>query len=497
MIHKPNFLYTLAFLLVFSTLFFNCKKENSSITKQPVVIKDTSIVNRFIYKGLQEYYLWTALVPKLAPTKYTNADSLNLFLNGYSDPQKIFKDLLYQPTTVDKWSFLVSDSLTITNWIQGISETMGYDFMLGRIGTSDNLFGFVRYVYKGSPAEKAGMKRGDLFMKINDTQITVANYQTLLFSTITYKLSFASVAVTSTGYSIATNGKSVNMTAITMQENPILLDTVLNVNNLKVGYLVYNGFNADYDIQLNDVFKKFKDAAIDKLVLDLRYNGGGSVQTAKYLASMIYGTATTNVFFKSQYNQSWQTYILSTEGAAALSENFTDKIAQTSTTPATPINTLNMTSLYVITSGHTASASELLINGLKPYMQVFSVGTKTVGKYVASITITDRYVTGNRNNKYAMQPIIVKMANANGVTDFIDGLAPDFVIEEDMVNLLPFGSVNETLLKPVLNKIQGLPLAAFSLKSEKIGLKNFYDAQSERPFSQNMYINKPRSTPIN
>ncbi len=494
---KRNLFLSLTILTIFNSLFLNCKKESIPAIKPPLVIKDTSIVNRFIYNGLQEYYLWTALVPNLAQSKYTNADSMNVFLNGYSDPQKIFKELLYKPTTVDKWSFLVSDSLTITNWIQGISETMGYDFMLERIGATNNLFGFVRYVYKGSPAEKAGMKRGDLFMKVNDTQITVANYETLLFSTISYKLSFASVTTTSTGYAIATNGKSVNMTAITMQENPILLDTVLNVNNLKVGYLVYNGFNADYNIQLNDVFKKFKDAAIDRLVLDLRYNGGGSVQTAKYLASMIYGTATSNVFFKSQYNQSWQTYITSTEGAGALSENFTDKIAKTSKTPETPINTINLTSLYVITSRHTASASELLINGLKPYIQVFSVGTKTVGKYVASITITDRYVNGNRNNKFAMQPIIVKMANANGVSDFIDGLAPDFFIEEDIVDLLPFGDLNETLLKPVLNKIQGLPLAAITLKSEKMGLKKVYDSQSDRPFSQNMYINPPRRTTTN
>jgi len=285
------------------------------------------------------------------------------------------------------------------------------------------------------------------------------------------------------------------MTAIQMQENPIQLDTVLNVGSFKVGYLVYNGFNADFDLQLNDVFKKFKDDGIDRLVLDLRYNGGGSVQTAKYLASMIYGTATTKVFLKSQYNTGLQEYIVSTEGAASLIENFTDKILKTTTTTAdTPINTVNMTKLYVITSDNTASASELLINGLKPYLQVYNVGINTAGKYVGSFTIKDWDDKGvvNPNNNWAMQPIVVKIANSEGVTDYVNGLVPDFSAEEDIGNLMPFGDQNETLLKVVLNNIKGLPQSAIALKSQKLGLQRVFDSQDIRPFSKQMYINQFR-----
>ena len=486
---RYNILLSLVILLVFSTIFINCKKNNAITPTPPVkvVIKDTSIVNRFIYTGLKDYYLWSDQVSTLTNQKYTNADSLNVLLNSYNDPQKFFISLLYQYNVVDKWSFLVNDSATITNWIQGISQTMGYDLMLARIGTAGDLFAFVRYVYKGGPAEKAGIKRGDIFMKVNDTQLNITNYQTLLFTNLTYKISLATI----TANVISLTGKTVTMTAITMQENPILMDTVLNVNNLKIGYLVYNGFNSDFDLQLNDVFKKFKDAAIDKLILDLRYNGGGSVQTAKYLASMIYQPLTTSVFLKSQYNNLLQQYITSFNGASSLVENFTYRILKTSNTPETPINSLYMTSLYVITSDNTASASELVINGLKPYMQVFSVGTNTAGKYVASWTIKDWDSNGvvNPKNPYVMQPEVVKLANANGVTDFISGLAPDFVAKEDIANLLPFGDPNETLLKPVLNKIQGLPLASFSLKSEKMGLKKITDSQAERPFGKDMHIN--------
>ena len=479
------------FIIVLSVMLINCKKEKITSTQSSVNTSEASEVNKFVYNGMKDYYLWTGQVPNLSAAKFSNKDTLNGFLNTYTDPNKLFNDLLYQYKTVDKWSFIVDNGKTIDDWIQGISETMGYDFMLARFGTGDNVFGFVRYVYKGSPAEKAGMKRGDLFMKVDDQQLTVSNYSTLLFNKLTYKLTFASIALNI----ISLNGKTATMTAVNMQENPIQLDTVFTVNNLKVGYLVYNGFTSDFDIQLNNVFKKFKDAAISRLVVDLRYNGGGSVQSAKYLASMIYGTVTSKVFLKSQYNAGLQAYYTTTYGANWFNENFVDKITKTATvTTDTPINTVNMTKVYVITSDNTASASELLINGLKPYLTIFNVGINTAGKYVGSYTLKD-YIdnngTVNPNNKWAMQPIVVKIANANGVTDYVGGLMPDYVATEDIANLMPFGDPNETLLKVVLNDIKGLPLSSVTQKSQQMGLQKVFDSQELRPFSKQMFVNNP------
>jgi len=484
--HTHKYLIRISAFLLLILVLTNCKKD---IGPAPIPVKEATVVNKFIYNGLKGYYLWADLVPNISAQKFTSKDSLNAFLNGYADPNKLFTDLLYQYKTIDKWSFIVDDSKIIDDWIQGISETMGFDFMLARIGTGDDVFGFVRYVLKGSPAEQAGIKRGDLFMKVDEQQLTIYNYQTLLFTKPTYTLTMAEI----NGSYIFVKDKKVTMTAVLMQENPIQLDTVLNVDNFKVGYLVYNGFNAGFDLQLNDVFKRFKDAGIDKLVLDLRYNGGGSVQTAKYLASMIYGTATTQVFLKSTYNAGLQDYIVRTEGASSLIENFTDKINKTTTTPETPVNTLNLKKLYVITSDNTASASELLINGLKPYLQIFNVGINTAGKYVGSITIKDWDANGtvNPDNKWAMQPIVVKISNANDVSDFVNGLIPDYSAEEDIAKLLPFGDVNETLLRVVLNEIQGISLSGKkSLKSEEMGLKKVFDSQDFRPFSKQMYVNK-------
>jgi len=481
-----NYLIRISCFSILIVLLANCKKD---IKPETVVIPEPTVVNKFVYSRLQSYYLWADQIPDLSPYRFSVQDSMNTFLNKYTDPNNLFTSLLYQYKTIDKWSFIVDDSQIIDNWIQGISETMGFDFMLARIGTTGDVFGFVRYVYKGSPAENAGIKRGELFMKVDGTQLTVDNYQTLLFTKLTYTLSMASVS----GNAISLNGKTVTMTAIKMQENPIQMDTVMQVGNLKVGYLVYNGFNADFDLQLNDVFKKFKDAGIEKLILDLRYNGGGSVQTAIYLASMIHGTSTSEIFLKRQYNTGLQNYLINTYGASSLNESFTGTILKTATTAATPINTLNLNKLYVITSDNTASASESLINGLKPYMQIFNVGINSAGKYVGSITIKDLDANGvvNPKNNWAMQPIVVRIANKNSVSDFVDGLAPDYKAEEDIANLLPFGDQNETLLRVALNEIQGLPLSGKkSLKSEQLGLKKVFDSQDMKPFSKEMYINK-------
>jgi C-terminal processing protease CtpA/Prc len=211
---------------------------------------------------------------------------------------------------------------------------------------------------------------------------------------------------------------------------------------------------------------------------------------------MIYGTATSKVFYTEQYNPLVQAYYQSTD-PQSLSANFASQILATTSTPSTPINALNLSDLYVIMTGNTASASELLINGLTPYMNVFKVGTNTDGKYVASVTIQDWETNGTVNPKdpYVMQPIVVRIANSQGVTNFRNGLTPDFVIEEDIANLLPFGDPNETLLKPVLEKIQGIPLSSVSLKSARLGLKKLGDSQTHRIFPQSMYINRLKKVP--
>ncbi len=477
------------FFILFAVLFISsCKKEEVQPVVTPVTIPKATEVNTFIFKGLRDYYLWNNQIPELIDENYQNTDSLNVFLNKYSDPQKLFTHLLFKPDVIDKWSFLVDDSKTIDDWISGTSKTMGYDFMLRKL--NGKIFGSVRYVYTDSPAEKAGLKRGDIFSTVNDQEITASNYQTLLFDTEVYKLGFASIV----DNNVVPVNKTMTMTAIEMQENPINKDTIFTFENQKIGYLVYNGFNADYNIQLNNVIKKFKDATIDQMVLDLRYNGGGSVMSSIYLASMIYGTDESKVFARSKYNDGLEEYFLDQDGANALENRFVKTIAATEFTPAAAINTLNLKKIHIIVSDNTASASELLINGLRPYMNVTVVGINTYGKYTGSSTIRDWDEKGNvnPNHKYAMQPIIVKYANVDGVSDFVDGLTPTYTAIEDLAHLLPFGDPNETLLKVVLDDIKGLPVTSMVLKSAQTRLGKVAGSRDFKPFANEMYINPIR-----
>jgi carboxyl-terminal processing protease len=133
---------------------------------------------------------------------------------------------------------------------------------------------------------------------------------------------------------VSETGVTYTVQSEEIQENPVFLDTVYNIEGLKVGYLVYNGFtsafdpklNTSYDLILNNVFEGFRSEGIDKLIIDLRYNLGGSVQTAKYLASMIYSTDESKVFAKTKYNDYWQNYFIQTEGEESLLDYFQNDI---------------------------------------------------------------------------------------------------------------------------------------------------------------------------
>ena len=473
-----------------SLLIYGCQKDEPEPEPEVPDIKEATDVNKFIFNGLATYYLWESNVPAFHNTKYQNSDSLNAFLNKYSDPEDLFYDLLYQYGKTDKWSFIVDNAEEIENWINAISESMGMDFKLYYISeSSDDLIGVIRYVLKNSPAEKAGLKRGDLFMTVNGEQLTVSNYMTLMFTLKSYTLGLASY----NGSSFTVNGKTATMTAVLLQENPVYLDTVLIINNIRVGYLVYNGFTASYDslikssydIELNKVFGKFQSDAIEKLIIDLRYNGGGVVRTAEYLGSMIYSTDSQKIFSITQYNSLLQSYFLENYGAEIFNDYFYSTISETEKMPAEPINSLGLSQVYFITSSESASASELLINGLKPYITVTQVGTNTAGKYVGSWTITDVDEEGtlNPNHSWAMQPIIFKTANSQNVSDFTNGLTPDVNAIEYASRLLPFCDPNEPLLKACLDHIKGLKSAPGKKGAD---LRGFKSSDDFSPFAGTM-----------
>jgi len=480
---RTTFKFIIIFLLAAFT-FQSCQDQDDVATPNNLEVND------FIWKGLNLYYLWQADVPNLSDNKFANQTELNTFLNGYSKPENLFESLLYKPESlflaseaVDRFSWIVSDYLELEGQLQGTTNNNGVEFGLSyKSSGSSEVIGWVRYIIPGSDASTKNIKRGDVFYGVNGTQLTVSNYQALLFgSNNDYTLNLADI----NGGAFTPNGKNIALTKTVLDENPILLNKVIVSGSHKIGYLMYNGFYSNYDNQLNDAFGTLKSQGITDLVLDLRYNGGGSVETATRLASMITGAFTGQIFAKQQFNSKLQSYFDANE-PESLKNLFTDKMG------TTPINSVNMTKIYILTSAGTASASELVINGLKPYISVVQIGDVTVGKNVGSVTLYDSPTFGkenrNPNHRYAMQPLVLKIVNKDGFGDYQSGLVPSFLLKETLSSLDVLGSPTEPLLSLAIGKITGTTKMKQSVPG--IQFEYFKDSKSINGIRNQMYLEK-------
>jgi carboxyl-terminal processing protease len=439
-------------------------------------------VQNFIWKGLNQYYLWQTDVANLADNRFANQAALDAFLTNYKVPQNLFDALRVSPT-IDRFSWMVDDYVTLEQSLQGITKNNGVEFGLSyKPNSTTEVFGYVRYIIPGSDASTKDIRRGEIFTAVNGTPLTTTNYQSLLFGTNdNYTLNMADY----NGTTFSSNGKTVQLTKTTLSENPILIKNVITVGAKKIGYLMYNGFYADFDSQLNAAFGDFKTQGITDLVLDLRYNSGGSVRTATYLASMITGQFTGKVFAKQQWNTKINSYF-ETNDPNGLRNFFTDKIG------STPINSVNMSKVYILTTKSSASASELVINGLKPHINVVQIGDVTTGKNVGSVTLYDSpdFSATNRNpkHKYAMQPIVLKIVNSEGFGDYFNGLTPTHELKETISTFGVLGDVNEPLLKLAIAKITGT--GKMTTQSTGTQFNFFRDSKSMNPFGNQMYLEK-------
>jgi C-terminal processing protease CtpA/Prc len=259
---------------------------------------------------------------------------------------------------------------------------------------------------------------------------------------------------------------------------------VIDQGTQKVGYLMYTGFLSQFDEQLNDVFGDFRAQGVTHLVLDLRYNGGGSVNTAIILGSLISGNPVTDVYSTEEWNPDIQAQ-LSANSPQDLINFFKNQ-----TNSGTTLNSLNLSKVHVITTGNTASASELVINSLEPYIDVVQVGDDTAGKFQASVTLYDspnfRRNGANPAHRYAMQPLVLKSLNSVGNTDYFDGLFPDIVQEEDFENLGILGDENEPLLARCLEDIR-LNGRASRFESSPRTYDEFIGSNELRPFGNGMW----------
>lgn len=492
---KKNVIIATALLGLF---FISCDKDEDELKDATVELK--SEINDFVWKGLNQYYLWQEEVPNLADSKIDNeSDYINL-LNGFDEPEDFFYNIAYRhanivdgENAVDRFSQIVNDYVELENSFQGISKTSGVDFQLVSLQNSDDVFGYVRYIIPNTDASTKDIKRGDFFLEVDGQQLNIENYEELLFSDKnSYTLGMAEIE----NGVIDLNNKSVSLNLAEIVENPVLISKTIPVDGKNVGYVMYNSFTANFEQELNAAFGELKAAGITDMVLDLRYNGGGRVRTAKYLASMLTGQFNGQLISKERWNSKIQEFFES-ENPEALINNFTNEIRNTdadgNVVLQEPINSLNLDKLYVLVSDRTASASELIINGLNPYINVVLIGTRTVGKNVGSVTLYDsdgfNRTGANPNHTYAMQPIVLEIVNKLGENN-INGFMPDIQYAEDIQDLGALGDINEPMLNKALNDITGNSVARETVTKSKILTEKLINSKSFSPLYQEMYIDR-------
>lgn len=444
--------YFFSGLILFSLIVLHACKDKDSVEA------DKSYVNRWIYDNMEFWYYWNTQIPS-SP-------------NRSLEPPDFFASLL---SSEDRFSWIQDDYEELIKSLQGITKEAGYEYKLYRKQGTNNVFMQVMYVKPGSPASTVDLLRGDIIEKVNGIQMTLDNYRSVIElisenHTISYK---------------RYNGSSFQdkpdaaLTTVEFSENPNFYHTVITLGGKKIGYYIYNffangpsGTSQTFNNQMDQIFTEFQSAGITDLILDLRFNSGGSESATINLASLIgKGINNNSIFAKREYNDQVEDAIIKepTLGPGFLVSKFITKAQNVGA---------SLSNVYVITGSRTASASELLINGLKPFMEVKIVGDTTVGKNMGSITITD---DTNRKNKWGMQPIVVKSYNSLDQSDYSNGFIPDIADKDNDLVLLPLGDVNERLLNLALEDIVGGPVGGRISRSfgDKLSRPLFHSTDSK------------------
>jgi C-terminal peptidase prc len=340
---------------------------------------------------LNEYY-WNSQVPQ--PFDYAS----------YTEPQPMIDDLKY--ATLDRWSF----ALTRQQYDNMVSQsTAGFGF-----GFLDNFT--VYTVLIGSPAQAAGLLRGDKITSINGQPVTndlLSQASSNLNQPTTFGLERGGAPLT-----LAITAQKYNYKVIAYK-------VVQSNEGQRVGYLRFDEFTDNATDELETAFTYFKSQNIDKLVVDLRYNPGGTVNTASIFLDKI----GHNFNGQAQFTLAWN----------AQNSNQNETLYFDSNDP----NSLSLNKLLFLTTSNSASASELVINAMEPYLHenVVTVGTKTHGKPVG--------MAGRTNGSYVYFLINFVVENAVGFSNYFNGLPPDCAVEDnDFAHQL--GDPNEALLKKAL-----------------------------------------------
>lgn len=410
--------------------------DESTSDDKKLTYQDTVniLVDYFAIDVLETYYVWSDEPGmKEQIENYLNPDTCD-------HPQQT---ILLARHKDDRWTQLIPNLSEELESLQGVETTLGMHTTPYLLGNSEKVFIVVNAVYDNSPASDANIKRGDIFTKMNGKTLTKFNYQKFYDISTSVQLEFG--VITEDNY-LESSGNTVELTPIKMYEDPVVATNVFDIDGKKVGYLAYMSFTQD-TTSLFSACNEFKQAGISELILDLRYNGGGLVSTLNAFASILAPenvVANEEIFERSIYNK-------------ILSEIFKDDVEKFQ--PKYLPNNLNLKKIYALVTKYTASASESLLVGLKPFMDIEIIGQQTHGKYCTGNFLKPENVYKkeyyNKYKKYYGDWGIYVMINTFGDKDGRNdsrpnGFIPDYEVKDDQFDGYQLGDINETMLSKAL-----------------------------------------------
>ena len=412
-----------AALCVITVLFLaSCKKsiDDGSTTPPPPVDSTANptpedLVKDTVLLIARDVYLWNTQIPS------------DFDARSYADPiaeMDAIRQYSIEPgfaNPVDRYSFAMKQ----TDW-DNLSNGIEQDFgMSVFFNTATDLR--VKYAEQASPAGLAGIERGWQIIKINgNSQINTSEASVnMIVNAVFYSSNTSFTFKKPDGSTV-----DISLTAATYQSHPIFADSVYAANGKKVGYLALNSFLGDTTeiySEFGSIFNNFQSQNVNEVIVDLRYNGGGYVSMAEKLANYLVPTAGNNqVMYKQTFNANYSSY--------------------NETTVYHKLGSLNVDKIFFIVSDNTASASELLINSLKPFVSETLVGPSdtTYGKPVGFFPIP-------AGEWYAF-PISFRTVNKDGNGNYFGGFKVDHPTDDGLDK--NWGDVDENCLKSILTYIK-------------------------------------------
>lgn len=426
-------------LLLLSFTFTACDDDDLPGREGQQTSDEIFFANKLAYHALDMYYRWSDEI---------QMDLRRLDPETNQDPIGTVEDIRYRENgeLVDRWTFLTDDFSSLIENTEGVATTFGFHPAFYRMTDEDtNVFAVITYVSKDSPADKAGLKRGDIICKVDGKQLTEDNFVSL-FQAPFGKFTLAKIE---DDVLIPTDSE-VSLTAVKMYEDPVLAYNVFTVNDKQVAYLAYTGFDLTSVPKLVDICKYFKSKNATELILDLRYNGGGYVLTEEILASMLApkDVVKSGAHYETEEYNDEITNILHKEGTETKSyfkTSFTVEKKDINTADAN----IGLKKIYALVSPSTASASESILVCLMPYMDITIIGENTHGKYCTGLTLDGddifKKVPPVLDN-WGIYVMISVYKNSLGENPCIpNGLQPDYTIKDNPFIPLPLGHMEEPL----------------------------------------------------